>query len=42
MLVACAARTWIEFLELQLEGRKRLGAAEFLRGAGLRAGARLA
>jgi methionyl-tRNA formyltransferase len=42
MLVACAARTWIEFVELQLEGRKRLSAAEFLRGAGLRAGARLA
>ena len=35
-------RTWLEFVELQLEGKKRLGAAEFLRGAGLRAGARLA
>ena len=41
MLVACAANTWIEFVEVQLEGKKRLNAAEFLRGAGLRAGARL-
>lgn len=41
MLVACARGSWIEFAELQLEGKKRLGAAEFLRGAGLRAGARL-
>jgi len=41
MLVACAANTWIEFVELQLEGKKRLTAAEFLRGAGLRAGAQL-
>jgi methionyl-tRNA formyltransferase len=41
MLVACAGSSWIEFAELQLEGKKRLVAAEFLRGAGLRAGARL-
>ena len=41
LLVACAANTWIEFVELQLEGKKRLIAAEFLRGAGLRTGARL-
>jgi methionyl-tRNA formyltransferase len=41
MLVACAGSSWIEFAELQLEGKKRLGAAEFLRGAGLRAGTRL-
>jgi methionyl-tRNA formyltransferase len=41
ILVACAANTWIEFVELQLEGKKRLDAPEFLRGAGLRAGARL-
>jgi len=38
VLVACAANTWIEFLEVQLEGKKRLSAAEFLRGAGLRDG----
>jgi methionyl-tRNA formyltransferase len=41
MFIACAANTWIEFVELQLEGKKRLSAAEFLRGAGLGAGARL-
>ncbi len=41
ILVACAGSSWIEFAELQLEGKKRLGAPEFLRGAGLRAGARL-
>jgi methionyl-tRNA formyltransferase len=41
ILVACAGSSWIEFADLQLEGKKRLGAAEFLRGAGLRAGTRL-
>jgi methionyl-tRNA formyltransferase len=32
MLVACAGDTWLELLELQLEGKKRMPAAEFLRG----------
>ncbi|MGH9600357.1 MAG: methionyl-tRNA formyltransferase [Terracidiphilus sp.] len=45
LFAACAEETWIEFVEVQLEGRKRLGAAEFLRGTtlaiGLGAGARL-
>jgi len=41
LLVACAGNTWLEFLELQLEGRKRLSAAEFLRGAALPAATRL-
>ena len=41
MLVACAQNTWLELIELQLEGKKRLGAAEFLRGLQLPAGARL-
>ena len=41
LFVACAGETWLEFLELQLEGKKRLPAAEFLRGAALPAGARL-
>ena len=31
-LVACAGNTWLEFLELQLEGKKRMTAAELLRG----------
>ena len=38
---ACAEDTWLEFLELQLEGKKRLRAAEFLHGSQLPAGARL-
>jgi methionyl-tRNA formyltransferase len=32
MFVRCAGGTWIEFMELQLEGKKRLPVAEFLRG----------
>jgi methionyl-tRNA formyltransferase len=35
--VACAGNTWLELLEVQLEGKKRLPAAEFLRGAALTA-----
>ena len=31
-LAACAGNTWLEFHEIQLEGKKRLSAAEFLRG----------
>jgi methionyl-tRNA formyltransferase len=41
LLAACAANTWLEFLEVQLEGKKRLEAAEFLRGNPLTADARL-
>jgi methionyl-tRNA formyltransferase len=41
MLAACAGNTWIEFLEVQLEGKKRLDATEFLRGNPLPADARL-
>jgi len=39
--VACAGNTWLEFNELQLEGKKRLLAAEFLRGNHLAPGVRL-
>jgi methionyl-tRNA formyltransferase len=39
--VACAQNTWIEIVELQLEGKKRMAASDFLRGAGLRSGIRL-
>jgi methionyl-tRNA formyltransferase len=35
LFAACAGNTWLEFLEIQLEGKKRLSAAEFLRGASL-------
>lgn len=41
LFAACAGDTWLEFLELQLEGRKRIHAAEFLRGMQLDANARL-
>jgi methionyl-tRNA formyltransferase len=39
--VACAQNTWIEIVELQLEGKKRMTASDFLRGAVLRSGIRL-
>src|ERR1700691_4585177 len=41
LFAACAGNTWLELLELQLEGKKRLAAAEFLRGNQIPAGARL-
>ncbi len=41
LLVACARHTWLELIEIQLEGKKRLPAGDFLRGTALPAGARL-
>ncbi|MBS1804338.1 MAG: methionyl-tRNA formyltransferase [Acidobacteria bacterium] len=41
IMVACAQRTWMEVTELQLEGKKRMTAAEFLRGMALESGVRL-
>ena len=41
LMTACAANTWLEFKEVQLESKKRLDAAEFLRGNPLPADARL-
>jgi methionyl-tRNA formyltransferase len=41
LFAACAQGTWLELLEVQLEGKKRLGAAEFLRGTTLANGSRL-
>lgn len=32
MIAACAQGTWLELIEVQLEGKKRMLAAEFLRG----------
>ena len=32
MLVACARNTWLELHEVQLEGKRRIAVAEFLRG----------
>jgi methionyl-tRNA formyltransferase len=40
-LVACAGQTWLELAEIQLEGKKRMAAADFLRGMQLAAGKRL-
>jgi methionyl-tRNA formyltransferase len=42
LFVGCAGDTWLELLEVQLEGKKRLDAAEFLRGNPLATDARLA
>jgi methionyl-tRNA formyltransferase len=41
IFVACAEDTWLDLLELQLEGKKRNTAAEFLRGTPLISGVRL-
>jgi len=41
LFAACADDTWLELVEVQLEGKKRMAAAEFLRGNPLPAGARL-
>jgi methionyl-tRNA formyltransferase len=41
LFAACAENTWIELLEVQLEGKKRMLASEFLRGNPLAAGVRL-
>ena len=35
LFAACAGETWLELLEVQLEGKKRLAAADFLRGTPL-------
>jgi len=40
LFVSCAQQTWLELTELQLEGKKRMPAADFLRGMQL-AGAHL-
>ena len=41
LFVACAESSWLEFLAVQLEGKKRLTAVEFLRGNAMDEGARL-
>jgi len=41
LFVACAQETWLELIEVQLEGKKRLKASEFLRGTALADGAKL-
>lgn len=37
LFVACAGNTWIELIEIQIEGKKRMTTAEFLRGTTLAA-----
>lgn len=41
LFVACGENTWLELVEVQLEGRKRMQAADFLRGHSLKTGDRL-
>lgn len=41
LFVACAEDSWLELIELQLEGKKRMSAAEFLRGVQITDGAKL-
>jgi methionyl-tRNA formyltransferase len=41
LLVACAQNSWVEVTELQMDGKKRMAASDFLRGAGLQSGIRL-
>lgn len=41
MFAACAGESWIELIEVQLEGKKRMTAADFLRGVPDGSGMRL-
>ena len=41
LFVRCGAGTWLELVEVQLEGKKRMAAADFLRGYALKSGDRL-
>jgi methionyl-tRNA formyltransferase len=41
LYVRCGDKTWLELVELQLEGKKRMAAADFLRGHPLKTGDRL-
>jgi len=41
LYVRCGENTWLELVEIQLEGKKRMPAADFLRGHPLKTGDRL-
>jgi methionyl-tRNA formyltransferase len=41
LFVACAQGTWLELIDVQVEGKKRMTAAEFLRGMQLASGTQL-
>jgi methionyl-tRNA formyltransferase len=40
LYVRCGAGTWLELVELQMEGKKRMSAADFLRGHPVKSGDR--
>lgn len=41
LFLRCAQGTWLELIEVQLEGRKRMAASDFLRGHSMQTGDRL-
>jgi methionyl-tRNA formyltransferase len=41
LYLRCGEKTWLELVEIQLEGKKRMPAADFLRGHPLKTGDRL-
>ncbi|MGA7525212.1 MAG: methionyl-tRNA formyltransferase [Acidobacteriaceae bacterium] len=41
LFVACGAGTWLELVEVQMEGKRRMTAGEFLRGHAVESGTRL-
>ena len=41
LFVACAGQSWLELVEIQLEGKKRMAVSDFLRGTTLAPGARI-
>jgi methionyl-tRNA formyltransferase len=41
LYLACGEQSWVELVEVQLEGKRSMSAAEFLRGASLPGGAHL-
>jgi methionyl-tRNA formyltransferase len=40
LFVRCGGGTWLEMVEVQLEGKKRMPASDFLRGQALTSGDR--
>ncbi len=41
LFVACGEATWLELIEVQMEGKKRMAVSDFLRGHALKSGNRL-
>ena len=42
LFLCCGKASWLELLEVQMEGKKRIAAADFLHGYAMAAGERLA